>query len=360
MSLIDSTAGAHPADPLRVRVLEQATALLKLLVSVAVTLLGLAALTFFIGRLLPIDPVVSVLGDNASQEAYQKMYHLLGLDKPLWEQFLMYLKNVCMLNFGTSLTTGHPVSEDIARVFPATIELASLAAIIGTCLGIPAGVLSAMYRNTWFDHCIRFIGLLGHSAPNFWLGLMGLVLFYATLGWIGGPGRIDFMYEFDVHQVAGFYLIDTAIAGNWEAFRNVFSHLILPASILGLSGLSYISRMTRSFMIEQLSQEYVITARVKGLSWARSVWVHAFRNVAVQVVTVVALSYAFLLEGAVLTETVFAWPGFGRYLTNAMLAGDMNAVVGCSLLIGVIFVVLNLICDLLYRIFDPRTRQEQS
>lgn len=360
MSLIEPTAGVQPAETRWTRVAERAASLGKLLVSVAVTLLGLAALTFFIGRLLPIDPVVSVLGDNASQEAYQKMYVLLGLDKPLWEQFLLYLKHVCMLDFGMSLTTGHPVSEDIARVFPATLELASLAALIGTSLGIPAGVLSAMYRNTRFDHGIRFIGLLGHSAPNFWLGLMGLVLFYAALGWIGGPGRIDFMYEFDVHKVTGFYLIDTAIAGNWEAFRNVFSHLILPASILGLSGLSYISRMTRSFMIEQLSQEYVITARIKGLSWARSVWIHAFRNVAVQVVTVVALSYAFLLEGAVLTETVFAWPGFGRYLTNAMLAGDMNAVVGCSLLIGVIFVVLNLVCDLLYRIFDPRTRQEQS
>ncbi|HEY0208972.1 ABC transporter permease [Acerihabitans sp.] len=361
MSLSDPiAAGDYPADPLWRRLGEQGARLGKLLVSVCCTLLGLAALTFFIGRLLPIDPVVAVLGDNASQEAYQKMYHLLGLDKPLWEQFLLYLKNVAVLDFGNALTTGRPVIEDIGRVFPATLELASLAAIIGTCLGIPAGVLSAMYRNTWFDHCIRFIGLLGHSAPNFWLGLMGLVLFYATLGWIGGPGRIDFIYEFDIRNVTGFYLVDTALAGNWAALGNVFSHLILPASILGLSGLSYISRMTRSFMIEQLSQEYVITARVKGLSWARSVWVHAFRNVAVQVVTVVALSYAFLLEGAVLTETVFAWPGFGRYLTNAMLAGDMNAVVGCSLLIGVIFVGLNLICDLLYRLFDPRTRQEQS
>ncbi|WP_413728626.1 ABC transporter permease [Sodalis sp. RH19] len=361
MSLIDPAATAeHPADPLWLRLGGHGARLGKLLVSVFCTLLGLAALTFFIGRLLPIDPVVAVLGDNASQEAYQKMYRLLGLDKPLWQQFLLYLQHVARLDFGNALTTGRPVIEDIGRVFPATLELASLGAIIGTCLGIPAGVFSAMYRNTWFDHCIRFIGLLGHSAPNFWLGLMGLVLFYATLGWIGGPGRIDFIYEFDVKSVTGLYLVDTLLAGNWAALGNVFSHLILPASILGLSGLSYISRMTRSFMIEQLSQEYVITARVKGLSWARSVWVHAFRNVAVQVVTVVALSYAFLLEGAVLTETVFAWPGFGRYLTNAMLAGDMNAVVGCSLLIGSIFVGINLLCDLLYRIFDPRTRQEQS
>ncbi|WP_430249741.1 ABC transporter permease [Neorhizobium sp. DAR64860/K0K1] len=328
----------------------------KTLLPVFVTLFGLAALTFFIGRMLPIDPVASILGDNATQEAYEKMSAALGMDKPLWYQFGVYLKGIVVLDFGDALTTGKPVINDIARVFPATIELATLSIILGTGLGIPAGVLSAMYRNSWLDNVIRFTGLIGYSAPNFWLGLMGLVLFYATLGWIGGPGRIDFIYEFDIEPITGFYLIDTALVGNWEVFRNVFGHIILPASILGFGALAYISRMTRSFMIEQLSQEYIVTARVKGLSWARTVWIHAFRNVAVQVMTVVALSYAFLLEGAVLTETVFAWPGFGRYLTNALLVGDMNAVVGCSLLVGVIFVTLNLICDLLYRVFDPRTR----
>ncbi|MCU5771436.1 ABC transporter permease [Erwiniaceae bacterium BAC15a-03b] len=333
-------------------------ALLKGTLSIFCTLLGLAALTFFIGRLLPIDPVVAVIGDNAGQEAYDKMYHLLGLDQPLWKQFIDYVWQLAHLNFGTALTTSQPVAQDIARVFPATLELATLAAIIGVGLGIPAGVLSSMYRNSWFDHVIRFIGLLSYSTPHFWLGLMGLLLFYASLGWIGGPGRIDFMYEFDLQPVTGFWLIDSLLAGNWEVFKNVFGHIILPASILGLSSLAYISRMVRSFMIEQLSQEYIITARVKGLSWARCVWVHALRNIAVPTLTVVALSWATLLEGAVLTETVFAWPGFGRYLTNALLAGDMNAVVGCTLLIGAIFVVLNLICDLLYRIFDPRTRQE--
>ncbi|WP_426447738.1 ABC transporter permease [Siccibacter colletis] len=330
------------------------------LLSIACTLLGLAALTFFIGRLLPIDPVVAVIGDNASQQAYEKMYQQLGLDRPLWQQFIDYVWHLLHLDFGTALTTSQPVLDDIARVFPATLELATVAAIIGVGLGIPAGVFAAMYRNTWFDHLIRFVGLLSYSTPHFWLGLMGLMLFYATLGWTGGPGRIDFIYEFDLQPVTGFWLIDSALSGNWAVFKNVFGHIILPASILGLSALAYISRMTRSFMIEQLSQEYIITARVKGLSWARCVWVHALRNIAVPVLTVVALSWAWLLEGAVLTETVFAWPGFGRYLTNALLAGDMNAVVGCTLLIGAIFVALNLLCDLLYRLFDPRTRQEHT
>jgi peptide/nickel transport system permease protein len=328
----------------------------RTVLSVAVTLFGLVALTFFIGRMLPLDPVAAILGDNATQAAYDAVYRQLGLDQPIWVQFLRYLRDIVSLDLGTALTTGKPVVEDIARVFPATLELATVAIIIGTGLGIPFGVLAAMYRDSAVDHIVRVVGLLGYSAPTFWLGLMGLVLFYATLGWVGGPGRIDFLYEFDVEPMTGFLLLDTALQGQWEVFGNVFSHVILPASILGFSALAYISRMTRSFMIEQLGQEYVVAARVKGLSWARTVWIHAFRNIAVQVVTVVALSYAFLLEGAVLTETVFAWPGFGRYLTNTLLAGDMNAVVGCTLLIGVIFVTLNLVCDLLYRIFDPRTR----
>ncbi|MFB9970960.1 ABC transporter permease [Pseudoroseomonas cervicalis] len=329
---------------------------LRLLVSVAVTLFGLMALTFFIGRLLPLDPVAAILGDNATQEAYEAMRRQLGLDQPLYVQFGRYVASVAQLDFGIALTTGRPVLDDIARVFPATIELATVGIVIGTGLGIPLGVMAAAYRDTPLDYIARVVGLLGYSTPNFWLGLMGLVLFYATLGWVGGPGRIDTAYQWDIEPVTDLLLLDTAMAGQWDIFFNVLSHIILPAAILGFGAMAYISRMTRSFMLEQLAQEYVIAARVKGLSWMRTVWVHAFRNVAVQVVTVVALAYAFLLEGAVLTETVFASPGFGRYLTNALLAGDMNAVVGCTLLVGVIFVALNLFSDLLYRIFDPRTR----
>jgi peptide/nickel transport system permease protein len=328
---------------------------LRVVVSITVTLFGLMALTFFIGRMLPLDPVAAILGDNATQEAYEAMRRQLGLDQPIWIQFGRYVGDILRLDLGNALTTGRPVLTDIARVFPATIELATLGIIIGTGLGIPLGVLAAAYRDTPIDYFVRIFGLLGYSTPNFWLGLMGLVLFYANLGWVGGPGRIDTAFQWDVEPVTDLLLIDTAMAGQWEIFRDVFSHIILPASILGFGALAYISRMTRSFMLEQLAQEYVIAARVKGLSWMRTVWMHAFRNIAVQVVTVVALAYAFLLEGAVLTETVFAWPGFGRYLTNALLAGDMNAVVGCTLLIGIIFVALNLITDLLYRLFDPRT-----
>ncbi|AGF74786.1 ABC dipeptide transporter, inner membrane subunit DppB [Bartonella australis AUST/NH1] len=328
----------------------------KLLFSVFITLLGLVTVTFFIGRLLPLDPVTAILGDNISQEAYDAMFHKLGLDQPLVVQYWKYLQSVFSFDLGDSLTSGYPVSADIARVFPATLELATVATIIGTGFGIPLGVLAAMYRDSFIDYFVRVFTLVSYSTPTFWLGLMALLVFYAKLGWIGGPGRINFVYEYSFEPRTGFFLWDTAIQGQWEAFRDVFSHIIMPALILAFGSMAYISRMTRSFMVEQLNQEYIVTARVKGLSWRRTVWKHAFRNAAVQVITVVALSYAFLLEGAVLTETVFAWPGFGRYLTTALLAGDMNAVVGCTLLIGCFFVAINLLSDLLYRIFDPRTR----
>ncbi len=330
--------------------------ILRPLLSIIITLIGLTMVTFFIGRMVPIDPVAAVLGDHYTPEAYARVHAQLGLDQPLWVQFGTYLGGVLRLDFGDALTTGGPVIEDIIRVFPATIELATAGIVIGAGLGVPLGVMAAMYRNSAIDHIARMVALIGYSTPNFWLGLMGLSVLYSQLGWVGGPGRIDLMHEFSVTRMTGFLLIDTAIQGQWAAFGNVVSHLILPASILALGAMAYISRMTRSFMLEQLSQEYIITARVKGVSRMRTVWGHAFRNIAVQVITVVALAYGILLEGAVVIETVFAWPGFGRYMTNALLQGDMNAVVGSTLLIGVIFVLLNAICDLLYRILDPRTR----
>jgi peptide/nickel transport system permease protein len=186
--------------------------------------------------------------------------------------------------------------------------------------------------------------------------MMGLLVFYAWLGWAGGAGRIDLAYDGLVATRTGLLLVDSALAGEWEVFRNAIKFLMLPACILGLHSMAYISRMTRSFMLAQLSQEYITTARVKGLSERGVVWGHAFRNILVQLLTIVALAYGGLLEGAVLIETVFAWPGFGQYLTSSLLLGDMNAVMGCVLVVGVIFVTLNLLSDALYHVFDPRTR----
>ena len=218
------------------------------------------------------------------------------------------------------------------------------------------GVAAAVWQGRWIDHLIRVIGLIGFSVPVFWLGLVGLLLFYATLDWVAGPGRLDIYFEDLVEPRTGVILLDAALAGDWDVFGNALSHLILPASILGYFSLAYIARMTRSFMIEQLGQEYVTTARVKGLSEARVIWRHALGNTAVPLTTVIALSYANLLEGSVLTETVFAWPGLGLYITNSLRQADMNAVLGGTIVVGCVFIGLNLLSDLLYRVLDPRAR----
>jgi len=329
----------------------------RLVLTIAVTFFGLLLVTFLIGRVVPVDPVLAVVGDRASQSTYDRVYLELGLDRPLWEQFWLYLQKVLTGNLGESLLTKKDIASDIARVFPATLELATVAIIIGTALGIPAGILAAVRQGGLADQVVRVLGLVGYSAPIFWLGLLGLLVFYASLGWVGGPGRIDIAYEYSVTRQTGLLLIDTAIQGEWDAFRNVFSHIILPASLLGYFSMAYISRMTRSFMLQELAQEYVVTARVKGVPERRIIWVHALGNAAVPLITVIALSYANLLEGSVLTETVFAWPGLGQYLTNSLQNADMNAVLGCTLVIGTIFVGLNLLSDLLYSLLDPRVRR---
>ena len=305
---------------------------------------------------MPVDPVRAIVGEEADPATYQQVYEELGMDQPVYVQFARYLGDTLRGDFGTSLRTGQPVAEDIAAVMPATIELATFAILLGAGLGIPLGVWAAVRKNRPTDHIVRVVTLLGHSMPIFWTGMIGLIVFYAWLGWVGGGGRVIDFYDGMVEPRTGFLLIDSALAGDWDVFWDAVNHLILPASILGLASLAYITRMTRSFMLDQLNQEYITTARVKGLSFGRTIWGHAFANIRVQLVTIVALAYGGLLEGAVLIETVFSWPGFGQYMTNNMLTGDMNAVMTCVLLVGVIFITLNLLSDLLYKVFDPRTR----
>ncbi|SAK67311.1 binding-protein-dependent transport system inner membrane protein [Caballeronia hypogeia] len=331
-------------------------ALARWIAMLAITFLGLLAITFFIGRKIPIDPVLAILGDRASAAAYAAARLRLGLDKPLIEQFLIYARDVLHGNLGISLLTANPVIDDIKRVFPATLELATLSTFIGVAIGVPLGVAAAVKHNRIVDHLARVIGLAGSSVPVFWLALMGLLLFYARLHWVSGPGRIDPMYDGMVDTRTGSLLIDSILAGEWDVFRNAFSHIALPASVLAFYSIAYLSRMTRSFMLEQLGQEYVTTARAKGLPERRVIWRHAFGNIAVPLLTVIALAYSYLLEGSVLTEIVFAWPGIGSYLTGALLNADMNAVLGSTLVIGATFIALNLLTDALYRVFDPRAR----
>jgi len=324
--------------------------------TVAITIFGLLLVTFVIARVIPIDPVLAVVGDNAKADVYDAARAVLGLDKPIWQQFAVYVGKVFSGDLGKSVLTSNLVVDDIKRVFPATLELATLGTLIGVALGIPLGVLAAVYQGRWPDQIARVVGLFGYSIPVFWIGLMGLLLFYAKLGWVGGPGRIGVAYQDFVTPMTGVLLIDAAIQGEWGAFWDAWSHLILPSAVLGLFSLAYISRMARSFMITELQQQYVIAARVKGMSEFRVIWRHALRNAFVPLITVIALSYAHLLEGSVLTETIFAWPGLGRYITNSLLNADMNAVLGGTLVVGAVFIGVNLLSDILGRLVDPRTR----
>jgi peptide/nickel transport system permease protein len=331
-------------------------AALRLILSVATTLLGLLLVTFVIQRLLPADPVLAVVGDHASESTIEAARIRLGLDKPILVQFWIYLTNILQGDLGQSVRTGRPIVEELARVFPATLELATLGTLIGVVLGVPLGVWAAVRKDSYVDHLVRFFGLIGYSMPIFWLGLMGLLVFYAKLDWLPGPGRLDFGYEEIVTPVTGLMTVDTLIMGDLELFKNALAHLILPASLLGYFSLAYISRMTRSLMLGQLRQEYILTARVKGVPERRVIWKHAMGNILVPLLTVIALSYGNLLEGSVLTETVFAWRGLGLYITDSIFGQDMPAVLGGTIVVGAIFIVINMLTDVAYRVLDPRAR----
>lgn len=353
-------AAAAQASPQRNKAARRVSAVAlgfaKRALEVVGTLFGLLVVTFVIGRLVPIDPVLAVTGPDIPQETYDRIAREMGLDRPVFEQFLRYAASVLRLDLGVSTLTRSPVIEDIRRVFPATLELASVAILMGITIGVPLGILSAVFRGTIFDSLARVLMLVGYSTPVFWKGLILLLVFYVMLGWTAGPGRLDVVYEGLYEARTGLVLVDAVLARDWDLFRDGFAHLVLPALSLGYGAAAYIGRMTRSFVLEQLRQEYVTAARAKGVGEVRVVLVHVLRNCAVQLVTAIALTYGLLLEGAVLTETVFAWPGLGQYMTKAMFNSDLNAVLGGTLVIGAIFLLLNLVSDVLYRVLDPRAR----
>ena len=325
-------------------------------IMLATTFLGLLAVTFFIGRVVPIDPVLAIVGDRAPVAVVERVREQMGFNLPLWQQFFIYLRQALTGDFGVSVLTTNPVLDDLLRVFPATLELATVGTLIGAGLGVPLGVIAAVRRGSFVDQIVRIVGLIGYSVPIFWLGLLSLLLFYARLKWVAYPGRLDVAYAYTFTPITGLYLIDAAWTRQWDILWDAFRHIILPGSLLGYFSLAYISRMTRSFMLNELGQEYIVAARAKGLSERRIVWFHALRNAAVPLVTVIALSYAGLLEGSVLTETVFSWPGIGLYITNSLQNADMNAVLGGTIVIGTVFIAINMLSDLLYRLLDPRTR----
>ncbi|WP_425964180.1 ABC transporter permease [Rhizobium nepotum] len=321
-----------------------------------VVLLGLLFVIFTIGRLLPTDPVLTVIGDHAPQALYEQMYSEMHLDKPIPEQFVLFVIDMARGNFGVATTTGNPVAQDIGRFLPATIELATVAIVLGVGLGVPTGLLAVRFADRWPDSLVRVVAILGNSIPIFWMGLVGLLLFYAHLGWVAGPGRLDIVYQYTIPAVTGFVLVDTALSGNLSAFGNALSHIALPAALLGLVAFSDIARTTRGFLLWQYRQDYINVARLKGLSETRVLWRHALPNTVGPLLAVVAWNYAYLLEGAVLTETVFAWPGLRLYITQSLLASDMRAVLAGTLIIGTLFMVLNRVAEVAQARVDPRTR----
>lgn len=320
------------------------------------TLVGLLLVTFALSALSPVDRVLQIVGDHASQSTYDQVRHQLGLDQPLPLQFWHYLVNLAHGDLGIASSTGQPVLHDLLAAFPATLELATLALIIGALSGVIAGVLCARYVGSPWDLAMRTFTLLGNSVPIFWLGLLMLALFYAKLQWTPGPGRLDDIYQYTVEPRTGFALIDTWLSGDKEAVKNAAGHLLLPVLLLAYYSLASITRLTRSACLSEMNKEYILLARAKGAGEMTILLRHVLPNIRGTLLTVTALAWTSMLEGAVLTETVFSWPGIGRYLTTALFAGDTTAIMGGTLLIGASFVLINNLTDLLVRLTDPRIR----
>ena len=320
-----------------------------------VAALGVTLISFIVSHAVPADPIVSNLGQIASQrpEIVQAFREKWGLDKPLYQQYLTFVGNLTRGELGISINTRRAVTKDLALFMPATVELATTAVFFALLLGLPLGIFAAVRRDGPIDHLARMVSLIGVSIPIFWLATVSLVLFYATLHWTVGPGRLGPQIE-PPDFVTGMHTVDSLIAGDLETFQSAASHLILPGLVLASSIMGLVTRVTRSSMLEVLSQDYTRTARAKGLREARVVARHALRNALIPTVTVLGLAYGGLLSGAVMTETIFAWPGIGRYAFQAVVTNDFPAIMGITFVIGIMYVVVNLVVDLLYGWLDPR------
>lgn len=318
-------------------------------------IIGVFTVTFFISHVIPADPVGAILGESAPQELVERTERELGFHLPLHQQYFHALKGLFTWDFGKSLRTNNPVTEDLAKYFPATLELVLFAMFFAVIIGILLGIIAAIKRNKLPDTFSRIFSLVGISMPAFWLGLIIILVFYFKLQLLPAGGRLSPTIT-SPEQITGFYTIDSLLMGNFRTFFDALYHLIGPALVLGWIQTAYIGRVTRSSMLEVLNEEYVRTARVKGLKERVVIIGHAFRNAALSVVTMIGISFGFLLEGSVLTETVFGYPGLGRYSVNSFLSLDLNAVVGSVTVIAMCYALSNLIVDILYTFLDPRVR----
>lgn len=322
------------------------------------TFIGVTLVSFAFIRLLPGDPIIVMAGERGlSEERYLELQEKFGFDRPLTVQFWEYLTGVVQGDLGESFVTNRPVWDEFFALFPATLELSICAIIIAILLGIPAGVIAAVNRGKFFDRALMSTALVGYSMPIFWWALLLIIVFSGNLGWTPVSGRIDLLYFFP--DTTGFMLIDSLLSGQDGAFLSAVRHLILPSIVLATIPLAVIARQTRSAMLEVLSEDYIRTARAKGLSARRVNGLHALRNAMIPVITVIGLSVGTLMAGAILTESIFSWPGIGKWMVDSIFRRDYPVVQGGLLLIALIVMLVNLIVDLLYGLINPRIRHRR-
>jgi len=319
-------------------------------------LLGVSILVFSFVHMIPGDPALAMLGERATPEKVAEVRQRLGLDRPIYQQYIIYLGKVVQGDFGISIVRGDPVAKDLLRRFPATVELATSAILLALLFGIPIGIVSAVWRNSWMDSASRVWALVGVSMPIFWLGVMLAWFFGVQLGWLPTGFRLDSATEY--RPWTNFVVLDALLNGSWGVVRDALRHLLLPAIALATIPLAVIARMTRASMLEVLSREYIRTAEAKGLPQVSVILRHALGNALLPVMTVVGLQVGRLLAGAILTETIFSWPGIGLWVYEAIGSRDYAIVQGASLFIAVIFVTVNLVTDLLYAVADPRIKYD--
>lgn len=328
---------------------------LRKLLLIIPTVIGISICAFAFVRLLPGDPILAMAGEHGvTPERYEILKEAFGYNLPIWQQYLNYLGSVLTGDFGVSLGTKRPVLGEFMALFPATVELALCAIILATLVGVPAGVLAAVKRGSWLDQGTMGVALTGYSMPIFWWGLLLIMFFSSYLGWTPVSGRIAL--SFFLRPITGFMTIDSLLYGNWPAFVSALRHLILPTVVLATIPLAVIARQTRSAMLEVLGEDYVRTARAKGLSPRRVINVHALRNALIPVITTIGLQVGALMAGAILTETIFSWPGIGKWMIESILKRDYPVVQSGLLLIALIIMAVNLIVDILYAVINPRIR----
>ncbi|MCX5976331.1 MAG: ABC transporter permease [Coprothermobacterota bacterium] len=330
------------------------TYIVRRLLAMVPVLIGVSIIVFLFIHMIPGDPAVAILGERATPESVARMRTELGLDKPIWEQYFIYIGNIFQGDWGRSIRSNTPIIDEIRVKFPATAELAIAAMIIALLIGLPAGIISAARRNSLFDSTAMFVALIGVSMPVFWLGLMLAFLFSVALGWLPFSGRLDSTLV--LQTKTGFMVWDALMTANWNALGNSFAHLILPAVTLSTIPMAIIARMTRSSLLEELGQDYVRTAKAMGFNERRVLLGHAMKNASLPVVTTIGLQVGALLSGAILTETIFSWPGIGRWIFSAIQARDYPIVQGAALLITLVFMAVNLLVDISYAFLDPRIR----